>query len=129
MGRPKELYSNRITDNKCGKCGRPARQKWDGTYYSLCDRCYKRQKNYEKRIAKGHSDFQRRETLCWKCQNAVPDKKKGTGCSWSISLKPVEGWTAQAVQIKLYENKTSPSFIVIACPMFKEGKKDADSSD
>lgn len=123
MGRPKELYSNRITDNKCGKCGRPARQKWDGSYYSLCDRCYKRQKNYEARIEKGHKDFEKKETLCWRCKNAVPDKKKGTGCSWSKSFEPVEGWDAKEVQIKLYEGKSCTSYIVKKCPMFKEDEK------
>ena len=37
-------------------------------------------------------------TLCWSCRNAVPkvvDGKYIAGCSWSIKLEPVKGWTAK----------------------------------
>ena len=36
----------------------------------------------------------RRETLCWQCENAVPNHK-GRGCEWSRRFRPVPGWTAQ----------------------------------
>lgn len=37
-------------------------------------------------------------TLCWSCRNAVPKIAGGkyiAGCSWSIHLVPVKGWTAK----------------------------------
>lgn len=33
--------------------------------------------------------YYKRHTLCWSCQNAT-----NSGCSWSRSLTPVEGWVA-----------------------------------
>lgn len=26
------------------------------------------------------------ETLCWSCAHAVPEEKKGRGCSWSLDF-------------------------------------------
>ena len=46
------------------------------------------------------------ETICIYCANAC-----NSGCSWSESLTPVEGWT-------VIENKTGPR--VIACPKFQK---------
>ena len=31
------------------------------------------------------------ETLCWSCAHAVPEEKKGRGCSWSLDFQPVRG--------------------------------------
>lgn len=31
------------------------------------------------------------QTLCWDCQNAVPNKEGTRGCSWSRNLVPVDG--------------------------------------
>ena len=31
------------------------------------------------------------ETLCWTCENSVPNPETGKGCSWSRKLIPVEG--------------------------------------
>ena len=49
------------------------------------------------------------ETICIYCANAC-----NSGCSWSESLTPVEGWT-------VIENKTGPR--VIACPKFEIEKR------
>lgn len=48
-------------------------------------------------------------TLCWTCQNSVANPDKNLGCSWSIHLKPVEGWYAQ---------KSDISYLVIDCPNY-----------
>ena len=37
-------------------------------------------------------------TLCWTCRNALPKIVNGKyicGCSWSVHLRPVKGWTAE----------------------------------
>lgn len=51
-----------------------------------------------------------KQTLCWKCKNAVPSADGTYGCNWSRSLQPVEGWEATP----------SPhnSFHIINCPEF-----------
>lgn len=57
-------------------------------------------------------------TICWKCQNAVPNPETGTGCCWMEDLKPVPGWEAT----KRYISDTGIAYNVISCPMFKEDK-------
>ena len=52
---------------------------------------------------------------CWNCKNAVPTNADADGiprgCSWSISLKPVEGWTAQETGERSYKIKKCPEFV------------------
>lgn len=53
-----------------------------------------------------------KRTLCWDCANAT-----NSGCSWSRSLDPVEGWTAvEDEMLTNYKNKKT--FFVIECPQF-----------
>lgn len=51
-------------------------------------------------------------TLCWRCQNAVPDRK-GHGCSWSRSFVPVKGWT-----VTVRDKRQDRSYTVLECPEF-----------
>lgn len=57
-------------------------------------------------------------TLCWGCQNACG------GCSWSDydERKPVDGWTAERVQIKL-NGVWGTTYNVITCPEFIPDEK------
>lgn len=123
MGRTKEVYKYWKQVGKCGICGRPARKKEDGTYYSVCDRCYTRNATVNQRKAKAATDFVTKPTLCWKCQHAVPCREKGLGCNWSRRLEPVEGWEAVKREIKVAGSQSVSSYMVINCPMFKEDKK------
>lgn len=115
MGRSKDVYKYRIEYGKCGTCGRPAKQKEDGTFYTVCEVCYKRSTEAQKRKAKGKAGHDAREhqTLCWSCQNAVP--ADGKGCSWSRCFKPVEGWTAKP---------NGRSYYVKKCPLYIKDKED-----
>lgn len=62
-----------------------------------------------------------RSTLCWYCQNAVPDAY-GNGCSWSRKLHPVDGWRATERTL-MYDYKPKVSYIVHWCPEYKrEGR-------
>ena len=54
------------------------------------------------------------ESLCWKCQ------KSCSGCSWSKSFKPVEGWTAERRMIKNSPYESFESYFVRECPEFKQ---------
>ena len=57
-------------------------------------------------------------TLCWGCQNACG------GCSWSDydERKPVDGWAAERVPIKL-NGVWGTTYNVIACPEFIPDEK------
>lgn len=57
--------------------------------------------------------IEQKQTLCWTCQNAVPDSTGELGCSWSRRLKPVEGWTAVETT-----NTTTTTYRVIDCPEY-----------
>lgn len=64
-------------------------------------------------------------TLCWTCRNSVPKMANGKyicGCSWSVRLEPVKGWTAE----KSIKNANSANKIetwnVLDCPEYKEDK-------
>ncbi len=61
-------------------------------------------------------------TICWDCENAVPNKK-GRGCSWSMSFEPVEGWDAERSDLNMQNRKQGDieSYIVKSCPLFKQG--------
>lgn len=52
-----------------------------------------------------------KEQLCWTCQNACG------GCSWSLSLTPVEGWTATPSAIKSVK-KDVPTYHIEECPQY-----------
>ena len=58
-------------------------------------------------------------TLCWSCQNAVPDDE-GHGCNWSNRLQPVKGWEAK----KTYNKEYHYSYQVISCPEYIPDPKD-----
>lgn len=51
--------------------------------------------------------FQRKETLCWTCQNACG------GCSWSKSFTPVEGWDAKPTKHKHVDSFLSKNVLNI----------------
>lgn len=62
-----------------------------------------------------------KESICWFCQNAVPNGKRG--CSWSRGFVPVNGWTAERLDVKHGEAKNKyrrdiESYVVSACPCF-----------
>lgn len=66
-------------------------------------------------------------TLCWKCRNAVPKISGGkyiAGCSWSIKLEPVEGWTARKSVKRGQKGVFVESWNVQDCPEYE-----ADCSD
>lgn len=69
--------------------------------------------------------FNKNETLCWYCANAVPNPKTGKGCSWSREFKPVEGWIAEETEIITREDGERPikSYIVYSCPCFDRDSK------
>ncbi len=48
--------------------------------------------------------YLKKGTLCWSCQNAT-----NSGCSWSRSLTPVEGWVA--TKSYSYSVKSCPEYI------------------
>lgn len=110
---------------KCEICGRPAEMRKDGLYLKICWRCRERQENEKRRKDKGHKDFGGKMTLCWSCKNAVPDFKKGYGCSWSNYFKPVEGWKATETEVSV-QNKKKRSYIVIECPLYRADEEEED---
>ena len=69
--------------------------------------------------------FNKQETLCWYCSNAVPNPKTGKGCSWSKEFKPVEGWVAEKTLIvtRAEGERPIPSYIVYDCPLFDRDTK------
>lgn len=69
-----------------------------------------------------------KNTMCWRCQNAVPikDAESGEyirGCNWSLNKKPVKGWKAKRNDIRLSAKSSVESYIVDKCPMFLEDEK------
>ena len=65
------------------------------------------------------ADFQKQQTICWNCQNAVPDGS--LGCNWSRELEPVDGWEAIETFTAHYEGgkrRDVRSALVIRCPEF-----------
>lgn len=61
-------------------------------------------------------------TLCWKCRNAVPKISGGkyiAGCSWSIKLEPVEGWTARKSVKRGQKGVFVESWDVQDCPEYE----------
>lgn len=65
-------------------------------------------------------------TLCWLCRNAVPSPELGTGCSWSMDGKPVDGWDAHRRDVHGYKDGkltagAIESYRVRLCPKFQRG--------
>lgn len=68
-------------------------------------------------------------TICWNCDNAVPNAKGTNGCEWSLTLEPVPGWEAIPNKIiSRYQGldgkqhtRLLKSYTVIFCPRFKKG--------
>lgn len=54
------------------------------------------------------------DTLCWRCANSV-----NSGCSWSESFEPVQGWTAEE-KFKINE-PYGKTYLVKDCPEFERG--------
>ena len=54
-------------------------------------------------------------TICWNCRNAVC-----SGCAWSRSFKPVEGWEAKRETINA-GGRFLETYTVRSCPLFVEG--------
>lgn len=64
-------------------------------------------------------------SICWDCQNAVPNFEKSRGCSWSLGFKPVEGWEAVRQDVAHGDyasqwHREIESYTVINCPCFKK---------
>lgn len=62
-------------------------------------------------------------SLCWDCANAC-----SSGCSWSKSFKPVDGWKADRHDIKISSGYNGgliesydESYMVYECPQFERG--------
>ena len=66
-------------------------------------------------------------TLCWTCRNAVPKMVNGKyicGCSWSVHLRPVKGWTAEkSIKKSSHANKIE-TWNVLDCPEYEEDRPD-----
>lgn len=62
-----------------------------------------------------------KNTLCISCINAVPTKDGTRGCSWSRSLKPVEGWTAEKHRKTYTGGYMDITYMVTECPEYKKG--------
>ncbi len=54
-------------------------------------------------------------TICWNCKNAVC-----SGCAWSRSFKPVDGWEAKRETINA-GGRFLETYTVRSCPQFLEG--------
>lgn len=70
-------------------------------------------------------------TLCWRCENAVPDRAGLRGCTWSRRREPVPGWDAEQTWVHFargIKNKNMPdgsvSYYVKACPEFIADKEE-----
>jgi hypothetical protein len=74
---------------------------------------------------RGVNTQKRSDQLCWLCKYAGGARRKdGWKCPWADRLKPVEGWTAEAVPYYDYNNNrqlTSRTWRVTACPEYENG--------
>lgn len=62
-------------------------------------------------------------TICWMCRHSVPKIQGGKyvrGCSWSIHLEPVKGWTAEEVEKGAGTNSSFKTWRVKDCPHFQQ---------
>ena len=55
------------------------------------------------------------QQLCWSCQQAVPAKRTGRGCEWSVKAQPVPGWIAEPIQ----KPAIGLTWLVRACPKYE----------
>lgn len=60
-----------------------------------------------------------RESICWSCKNAVPDRK-GRGCAWSRGFIPVKGWQAERKLVKNCVGEFYETYAVTECPEYEE---------
>ena len=115
-----QRYLARKKKHLCIDCGKPAEPRNEKGYYSRCAECRARAtgetETPQEKARKG------KMTLCWYCKNAIPDDKGDKGCSWSRNRLPVDGWEAKLTQLKVAKRLTMPSYQVIECPEFKEGR-------
>ena len=64
-------------------------------------------------------------TLCWTCRNAVPKMVNGKyicGCSWSVRLEPVKGWTEEKDVKEANSPKPIKTWKVIDCPEYESDR-------
>lgn len=89
-------------------------------YAQTLRRCLER-KRTDKSVGKQSNEYKyickqnENDSLCWYCQNACGN------CSWSRTLKPVEGWEVNIIDIQhKANNKTyiTQSYKVINCPEY-----------
>lgn len=59
-----------------------------------------------------------RQSLCWDCKNACPDKEGTCGCNWSRKFESVEGWDT-------ISRDGDISHTVLRCPEFKPDERTA----
>ena len=57
------------------------------------------------------------QSLCWRCENCVPNKEGTKGCSWSRYFRPVKGWDATPIP-QSYKTIPGTSYRVNKCPEF-----------
>lgn len=64
------------------------------------------------------------DTICWYCENAVPQIKDGEyirGCSWSIGFVPVPGWEASTFRRACKGKVEKETYCVEKCPKYVKG--------
>lgn len=54
-------------------------------------------------------------SLCWDCAKAI-----NGGCPWSQKYEAVPGWKAKKTIIKVNDNCSIDSFVVLKCPLFED---------
>lgn len=64
------------------------------------------------------------QSLCWRCENCVPNKEGTKGCSWSIYFRPVKGWDATPIP-QSYKTIPGTSYRVNKCPEFVDAGYDS----
>lgn len=73
-----------------------------------------------------------KDALCWSCKNAVPKIVGGKyvqGCSWSVQLKPVEGWKAIHSIKNEKSGKPMETWHVEECPLYCSDKEKSGKSE
>ena len=65
----------------------------------------------EKKLRTGSS-------LCLHCAHIVPSPRRGVGCEWSVSGRPVPGWTAIECEFRINADNVQTSYCVKRCPKY-----------
>lgn len=88
-----------------------------------CKSCkYWSDKCKEINFSRQHQSHQPTESLCWCCENAVPDKEGLKGCEWSMYKQPVKGWrVVEAAEYHMADGRICKSYKVSSCPKFARG--------